>query len=108
MKAKHLSVLLMALVLSAPTIFCSASKTTTEEPATSPMVENKLTTEEASAMTKRVEEIRDMDKTDMTVSEKRELKKELKETKENIRKDGGYIYIGTGTLLLIIILLLIL
>lgn len=108
MKANHLSVLLMALVMSTPAAFCSASKTTTEDPATSPVVENKLTAEEVNAMTKRVEEIRDMDKTDMTVTEKRELKKELKETKENIRKDGGYIYIGTGTVILIIILLLLL
>lgn len=59
-------------------------------------------------MTKRIEEIRNMDKSDMTASEKRELKKELKENKENIRKNGGYIYIGAGTIVLIIILLLLL
>jgi len=39
----------------------------------------------------------------MTVKEKRELRKELKTTKENVRKDGGYIYISAGTLILVII-----
>jgi len=70
--------------------------------------ENKLSEEELSRMTKRVEEIRDMDKTKMTTKEKRVLRKELKEIKENVRKDGGVIYIGVGTLVLIIILVVIL
>jgi len=68
--------------------------------------ENKLSEEEMSRLTKRVEEIRDMDKTNMTVKEKRELRKELKGIKENVKKDGGYIYIGTGTLLLIILIVI--
>jgi hypothetical protein len=68
--------------------------------------ENKLSEEEISRLTKRVEEIRDMDKTNMTVKEKRELRKELKGIKENVKKDGGYVYIGTGTLLLIILIVI--
>lgn len=70
--------------------------------------ENKLSEEEMSRLTKRVEEIRDMDKTTMTVKEKRELKKELKGIKENVRRDGGVVYIGAGTLILIIILVILL
>ncbi len=61
-----------------------------------------------SRLTKRVEEIRDMDKTNMTVKEKRELKKELKGIKENVRRNNGVVYIGTGTLILIIILVILL
>ncbi len=70
--------------------------------------ENKLSEEEISRLTKRVEEIRNMDKTNMSVKEKRELKKELKGIRENVQRHGGYIYIGGGTLFLIIILLIIL
>jgi hypothetical protein len=70
--------------------------------------ENKLSEEEMSRLTKRVEEIRDMDKTTMTVKEKRELKKELKGIKENVRRDGGVVYISAGTLILIIILVILL
>jgi hypothetical protein len=49
-----------------------------------------------------------MDKTNMTVKEKRELKKEAKSIRENVKKDGGYLYIGGGTLLLIILLIILL
>jgi len=104
MKTKNLFVLLMVLMLSAPVAFSSNAKSE----ATAPKVENKLSAEELSAMKTRVEEIRDMDKSNMTVKEKRELKKELKETKENISRSDGYIYIGGGTLLLIILLIILL
>lgn len=70
--------------------------------------ENKLSEEELSRLNKRVEEIRDIDKTTLTGKEKRELRKELKGIKENVKKDGGVIYIGGSTLLLIIILIIIL
>ena len=70
--------------------------------------ENKLSEEELSRLTRRVEEIRDMDKSDMTTKEKKELKKELKAIKETVRADGGYVYIGAGTLLVIILLVILL
>jgi hypothetical protein len=41
----------------------------------------------------------------MTVSEKRELRNESKGLKENVRKNGGVIYISGGTLLLIILII---
>lgn len=104
MKTKHLFTLLLILMLSAPTAFCASAKSE----ATAAKVENKLTAEESSRLLKRVEEIRDMDKSEMTVKEKKELKKELKETKENLSRRDGYVYIGTGTLLLIILLIILL
>jgi hypothetical protein len=103
MRTKLFFALLMVFALSAPGTF-AASKTEKKVATT----ENKMTSEEASRLTKRVEEIRDMDKTNMTVTEKRELRKELKATKENIRKDGGYIYVSAGTVILIIILVILL
>jgi N-acetylmuramic acid 6-phosphate (MurNAc-6-P) etherase len=42
----------------------------------------------------------------LTASEKRELRKEVKGIKEKVKRDGGYIYIGAGTLLVIILILL--
>ena len=104
MKTKNLFVLLMVLMMSAPVAFSSNAKAE----ATAPKVENALSAEELSSMKSRVEEIRDMDKSNMTAKEKRDLKKELKETKENISKRDGYIYIGTGTLILIILLIILL
>lgn len=80
------------------------TKSITDNSATK--TENKLSTEENARLNKRVEEIRTMDKSDMTVTEKRELRKELKSTKENVRKNGEVIYISGGTLLLIILIVI--
>ncbi len=71
-------------------------------------VENRLSEEEISRMTKRVEEIRDMDKSEMNAKDRKELRKELKEIKKDIKKSGNTIYISSGALILIIILLIIL
>ena len=70
--------------------------------------ETKLSAEEVSRLTRRIEEIRDMDKTDMTAMEKREMRKELKDMKANVKRSGGAVYIGSGTLILLIILVILL
>ncbi|PKP48429.1 MAG: hypothetical protein CVT92_16135 [Bacteroidetes bacterium HGW-Bacteroidetes-1] len=70
--------------------------------------ENTLSTEDIKILNLRVEEIRDMDKSDLSVLEKRELRNELKAIKKDLRQSNGAIYIGTGTLLLIIILIILL
>jgi hypothetical protein len=49
-----------------------------------------------------------MDKSDLTVKEKSELKNELKKMKKDVKNSNGTIYIGGATLLLIIILVLLL
>jgi glucosamine 6-phosphate synthetase-like amidotransferase/phosphosugar isomerase protein len=110
MKKIILFTFLIIFSLSASTAFATKSdtKTATDKPAIPAKTENKMSEEELSRLTKRVEEIRDMDKTNMTVKEKRELKKEAKSIRENVKKDGGYIYIGGGTLLLIILLIILL
>lgn len=105
MKKTIFIALLMIFSLGASTAFASKSDLKSAAPVAT---ENKLSAEEVSRLTKRVEEIRDMDKTNLTVTEKRELRKEMKSIKENVRKSGEVIYIGGSTLLLIIILILIL
>jgi len=70
--------------------------------------DDKLSAAEITVLTERVEAIRSMDRSEMTTSEKRELRKELKGIKENVRKDGGVIYISGSVLLLIIILIILL
>jgi hypothetical protein len=95
---------IMIFLVSVPAFTASASN----NPERTPITENKLTAEEVSRLSSRVEEIRDMDKTEMSAKEKSELRKELKGIKKDMRRDGGAIYIGTGTLLLLIILLILL
>lgn len=85
-----------------------ATKNSTNSTETSTAARSKLSEEEISNYRARVEEIRDMDKSELTVSEKKELKTELKNIKETMRRDGTYLYIGGSTILIIIILLLLL
>jgi uncharacterized membrane protein len=110
MKKTIIIVFLMIFSLGASTAFAVKHdpKNESEKPAVPNKTENKLSEEELSRLTKRVEEIRDMDKTDLTGKEKRDLRKELKEIKENVRNASPYIYVGVGTLLLIILLVVLL
>ena len=103
MKKTLFIALMMIFTLGATTAFASKTDLKSNAPVAT---ENKLSAEEVSRLNNRVEEIRKMDKSDMTVSEKRELRKESKSIKENVRKSGEVIYIGGSTLLLIIIIIL--
>ena len=100
----------MLFTLGATTVFAgNPDKNPTPEKSALPVkTENKMSDEEIDRLTKRFEEIRKMDKSDMTSEERSELKKELNEMKKDAKRAGGAIYIGGGTLLLIIILIILL
>jgi len=110
MKKSILFAFLFIFSMGASTVFAANSdpNSAKDNLVVPAKTENKLSEEEMSRLTKRVEEIRDMDKTNMTVKEKRELKKELKGIKDNVRRNGGVVYISAGTLILIIILVILL
>ena len=109
---KKVIFLVFVLVFSfgASTVFAARTdaKSTSDKLAVPDKTENKLSEEEISRLTKRVEEIRDMDKANMTVKEKRELKKEVREIKKNVQRNDGTVVIGVTTLLLIIIVVVLL
>jgi len=73
--------------------------------AVSDKKENTLSEEEISCLTNRAEEIRDMDKTNLTGTEKRMLKKEIKKIKQNVQKDDVVVMTGSTLFFLILILL---
>jgi uncharacterized ferredoxin-like protein len=103
--------LALVIMLSLSSTMAFADNTDPKSPdknAVPIKTENKLSEEELSRLTRRVEEIRDMDKTNLTAKEKRALRKEIKEIKENVKKQGGYVYVGLTTLLLIVILVILL
>ena len=101
MKKTIFIAIMMIFTLGATTFAAKNDSKSTAPVAT----ENKLSAEELSQMKNRVEEIRNMDKSEMNASEKRELRKESKGIKENVRKNGEVIYISGGTLLLIILII---
>ena len=55
----------------------------------------------------RTEEIKSMDKSQLTRDERKSLKTELKEMRKEVRTRGGGIYISIGALIIIILLLII-
>ena len=57
-------------------------------------------------ITDRVEEIRDMDKSNLTKSDRKELRKELRELKKQARAMGGGFYLSVGAIIIIILLLI--
>lgn len=57
-------------------------------------------------ITNRVEEIKAMDKSDLSRAERKELRKELKEMKQQARAMGGGVYLSVGAIIIIILLLI--
>lgn len=57
-------------------------------------------------ITNRVEEIKAMDKSHLSRSERKELRKELREMKHQARAMGGGIYLSVGAIIIIILLLI--
>jgi Zn-dependent M16 (insulinase) family peptidase len=105
---KKLIFLVIVVVFTMGSTLTFAAKTNSDKSAVATKTENKLSEEEMNRYIKRVEEIRNMDKSEMTKAEKRVMKSELKEIKKNVKKGGGTIYIGGSTLLLIILLIILL
>ena len=56
----------------------------------------------------RLDEINTMDKSKLTPFEKKQLRKEVRATKKEIKQIGGGVYISAGAIILILILLIIL
>ncbi len=61
---------------------------------------------EAKVMTDRLVEIKDMDKTMMTRTEKKALRKEVKSINTNLADLNGGVYLTTGAIIIIILLLI--
>ncbi|HZK96865.1 MAG TPA: DUF6272 family protein [Prolixibacteraceae bacterium] len=99
---------LMIFMFSATMAFAGENnlKAASDNSAAVVKTENKLSAEEVTSLKNRVEEIRAMDKSELTSVEKRELRKEVKGIKENVRKNGEVIYISGGTILLIILIVI--
>ena len=70
-------------------------------------ITNPADVEKVNAMVKRLNEIDAMDKSTLSASEKRVLRKEVRGIKREIQRSTG-VYVSVGVLLLIIIILILL
>lgn len=72
-------------------------------------VKTEMTSEqkvELQRITNRVEEIKALDKSQLSRDEKKALKKELKDLKAEARAMGGGVYLSVGAIIIIILLLI--
>lgn len=100
---KKLSLYLMMIVLSIgafPTSSYAAEKTPLETPKEVPA--------EVKTMLNRLNEIKEMDKSNLSSSEKKELRTEVKTIKKNLKASGHGIYLSVGAIIIIILLLILL
>ena len=61
----------------------------------------------AGQLMTRLKEIRNMDKSNLTSSEKKALRKEVRAMKKEVRKNQNGIYLSLGALIIIVLLLII-
>jgi hypothetical protein len=97
---KIVSLLLVALCLATVT----PAFATDETPITN--TENPKNDARSQQLTNRLIQIRDMDKSNLTRAEKKELRKEVKQIKKEARGRG--IYLSVGAIIIIILLLILL
>jgi hypothetical protein len=63
---------------------------------------------EISALLSRLDDIKEMDKSSLSSSQKQELRKEVREIKSVLKADRGGIYLSGAALVLVIVLLILL
>lgn len=93
--------LIMILMMSLIPTLTFANETTTANP--NPEVPAKV-----QVMLDRLEEIKEMDKSDLSRAEKKELRKEVRSIKKELRSTGNGVYLSVGAIIIIILLLILL
>lgn len=107
---KKIVIGLMATCLSLTLLPLQLNATTTESTSSLPNsrpVEPAMPAE-VKTMLLRLDEIKAMDMSKMKSSEKKNLNKEVKSIKHELRTVGGGVYLSAGALILVLILLIIL
>jgi hypothetical protein len=103
---KKLTFYLMVIALSLgafpTTLFAAEENRLTIEP------EPKEIPAEVKTMLNRLEEIKAMDKSSLNSSEKKELRKEVRAIKSELRSSGNGVYFSVGAIIIIILLLILL
>lgn len=101
--AKRVSLFMLALTLS--TAGYAATETTSTKGTE--IKGEPLTEAESKTLVSRLEEIKEIDKSELNKEEKKALRKEVKEIKRDLKGNGG-IYLSTGAIIIIVLLLIIL
>ena len=101
MKKTRLYVMVMLLSLGAfTTVSASDKNLKTTTPTEIPV--------EIQVMLDRLEDIKEMDKSELNRADKKELRKEVRAIKSDIRASGNGVYISAGAIIIILLLIILL
>lgn len=105
---KLLACIMTVLVLLTVNPVQSIASEIKSTPTLSPAASADADAAKVKLMETRLNEIDAMDKSNLTSSEKKSLRKEVRTIKRDIKEVGGGVYVSVGALLIIIILLIVL
>jgi peptidoglycan hydrolase CwlO-like protein len=105
MKKTTLSIMMMILSLCIMPNVVSANST---EPITNTAASSTTVPADVQVMYDRLEEIKKTDKSEMSRTERKELRKEVKEIKSELKARNGGVYLSVGAIIIIVLLLIIL
>lgn len=103
---KKTALCLMIMILSF-SLFPSTIMATEKEPIRTHANTNEVPIE-VRVMIDRLNEIKEMDKSSLSRTERKELRKEVRTIKKDIRSSGNGLYISTGAVIIILLLIIIL
>lgn len=104
---KKIALCLMTTCLSLTFHPLQSTAATTPTPS-SVVISKPAESAEAKALLLRLNEINTMDKSTLSSSEKKQLRKEVRSIKSQLNQLGGGVYISVGALIIILLLLIIL
>jgi Na+-translocating ferredoxin:NAD+ oxidoreductase RnfG subunit len=94
----------LLLVFSMATVIPSIANNGTKDKA--PITNTAEEKAKVDVMVKRIKEIRDMDKSDLSKAERKALRKEVKEIRTALKDGNGGVYLSIGAIIIIILLLI--
>lgn len=106
-KMKKLTIYLMATI-ALLSFMPTPSMAITGNSAISTEKVEKVESAEAQVMISRLEEIKSMDKSNMSSSEKKTLRKEVRTIKKSLAELNGGVYLSVGAIIIIVLLLILL
>ena len=104
---RKLSVWFLAALLSITLVPVSLKASPASPPVAAPAAEA-ANSAKATILLNRVHEIHAMDKSNLTASEKKGLRKEVRSAKKQLKEMGGGVYLSVGAIIIIILLLILL
>ncbi|MCB9037867.1 MAG: hypothetical protein H6557_14725 [Lewinellaceae bacterium] len=99
----YIMIVFMLLSFVPTQLSAVTGKTTTSVPSNKP-----VESAEAKVLLNRLEEIDAMDKSELSAPEKKELRKEVRSIKKELRDISGGVYLSVGAVIIIILLLILL